>query len=179
MGLKKWANPTNTSTYYAWRSMRTRCLNQKSKSFPRYGGRGIQISKNWLNDFDQFVFDMGERPKGMTLDRINNNGNYEPQNCRWVSYKKQQNNKSSNHYLTYNDETRTLSEWAEYLNIKVSTLNKRINVYKMPLEKAFKRRRVNERQHGTRQMYDKGKCKCSRCKEANAKHARLMRSSKR
>ena len=71
----------NTATYRAWADMITRCMNRKRPNFDRYGGRGITVCNRWLN-FNAFRADMGDRPRGLTLDRINNDGNYEPGNCR-------------------------------------------------------------------------------------------------
>lgn len=82
-----------SSTYMSWGSMKQRCLNKKHKRYYDWGGRGIKICDRWLNSFKNFLEDMGERPKGMTLDRINNNGNYEPSNCRWSTSKQQASNK--------------------------------------------------------------------------------------
>lgn len=81
-----------TREYNTWVSMIQRCLNSNNNNFKHYGGRGIKICKHWL-EFKNFYKDMGKRPEGMTLDRINNNGNYEPNNCRWATMKIQNNNK--------------------------------------------------------------------------------------
>lgn len=78
--------------YHVWRSMKDRCLNPNSKAYPDYGGRGISICDSWLNDYRQFAEDMGERPKGYSLDRIDNDGDYSPENCKWSSRKEQQRN---------------------------------------------------------------------------------------
>jgi len=83
---------TNSKTYRVWSGMKTRCLNKKSTNYSSYGGRGITICERW-NSFTNFLEDMGERPEGMTLDRIDVNGNYEPSNCRWASKEQQAQNK--------------------------------------------------------------------------------------
>lgn len=80
-----------TPTYTSWRAMRRRCRGQNHKDFPQYGGRGIQCCERW-DSYANFLADMGERPPGMTLDRIDPNGNYEPSNCRWATAKVQRAN---------------------------------------------------------------------------------------
>lgn len=98
--------------YAAWVTMRQRCNNPNDKHYARYGGRGIRICPEW-DDFGQFLQDIGPRPSsGHSLDRINNNGNYEPGNIRWATKREQVNNTHNNIRLTIGTVTRTASEWA-------------------------------------------------------------------
>ena len=112
--------------YGSYRSMMNRCYREKNCNYNRYGARGIKVCEEWHNieNFEKWV---EENPyfKGATLDRINVDGNYEPSNCRWVTMKKQCNNRSNTLYITYNGETHTISEWAEITGINRSTLNNR------------------------------------------------------
>jgi hypothetical protein len=88
----------NTITYHSWEQMKQRCLNPKATRYPSYGAVGITICSQWM-EFASFLKDMGERPKGTTLDRINPYGNYEPTNCRWATYKEQSNNQRRHHVM--------------------------------------------------------------------------------
>src|SRR5881396_946844 len=86
----------NSPTYRSWRAMRERCYEPMNASYQRYGGRGIKVCSRWRESFETFLADMGERPVGCVMDRIDNNGNYEPSNCRWVTVKQSGFNRRSN-----------------------------------------------------------------------------------
>ena len=118
---------TNTKTYYSWVSMKTRCFNKSDEHYKNYGARGITVCNEWLgkNGFQNFYKDMGERPRKKTLDRIDNDGNYELSNCRWATSKEQGNNQRSNHLVTYKGITKNVTQWAEILGIKRKTLFER------------------------------------------------------
>lgn len=113
-------------TYVAWHSMHRRCSDEKHVSFHNYGGRGITVCAEW-KDFEAFLRDMGERPKGMTLDRIDSNGNYCKGNCRWVSMKENSNNRRNNRMVTLHGKTHTVAQWAALTGIKESTIRARLH----------------------------------------------------
>lgn len=117
---------TKTPTWVSWDSMKQRCLNENHKSHKDYGGREITICERWLDSFENFFADMGERPKGTTLDRKDTNGNYEPGNCRWASSKVQGNNKRSSRNITFMGLTRTLKQWADASGISNKALAYRL-----------------------------------------------------
>ena len=116
---------SKTKIYRLWSMMLDRCNNPKNKYYPRYGKRGIKVCKRW-ETFDNFYADMGERPNGKSLDRIDNDQGYTPDNCRWASRREQNLNKADNRRLTYQGKTQTLLEWSEELGINYSTLNTRL-----------------------------------------------------
>ena len=126
---------SKTAAYAIWSGMISRCTNQNLKKYDRYGGRGIKLCKRW-EKFENFFADMGDRPAGMWLDRINNDGDYEPGNCRWATRKQQARNKSTTRYLTAKGETKSLSTWAEEMKLKPSTIARRIQLG-WPVERAI------------------------------------------
>lgn len=109
--------------YKIWKDMRQRCSNKNRKDYPNYGGRGISVCPRW-NDFNLFFLDMGKRPEGKTIDRIDVNGNYEPSNCRWASAKEQSRNKRNNHIMS---NGLTLVENSEISGVAYKTLSYRVN----------------------------------------------------
>lgn len=112
---------SGTSIHNRWMQMISRCTIQTHRLYNHYGGRGIMVCERW-KDFSNFYEDMGDPPKGYTLDRIDNNGNYEPGNCEWVHNSIQHNNKRSNIIITLDGETLTLKQWARKLNVAYSML---------------------------------------------------------
>lgn len=123
--------------YAVWCTMKARCSNKKSRNYYRYGGRGITVCSEWLQ-YKNFEKDMlPSFKKGLTIDRIDNDGNYEPKNCRWATYKEQMNNKCNNHLISYKGITKNLKQWAEYLGIKRSTLYMRISQYGWSVERSL------------------------------------------
>jgi hypothetical protein len=107
--------------------MKERCLKPSHSNYDRYGGRGIQVCQRWLNSFLAFYEDMGKKPPGTSLDRIDNDGDYTPDNCRWATPLQQSQNTASVILLTHNGETKCLKEWARRLGINIKTLTWRID----------------------------------------------------
>lgn len=117
----------NTSENKAWKEMKERCYNPNNSSYHRYGGRGIIVCEEWKNSFEKFYLDMGDKPgKEYSIERINNDGNYEPGNCRWATRKEQSRNRRSNKNIEFNGEIKILTEWAELIGISPSLISQRI-----------------------------------------------------
>jgi len=117
--------PKESPTYSSWRSMIKRCTNPKHDNWRYYGGRGISVCKRWRS-FAAFLEDMGERPKDKTLDRVDGNGNYCPENCRWATRKEQQGNTSYVRRITFHGKTQILADWSRELGIEYQILQKRL-----------------------------------------------------
>lgn len=113
-----------TKHYRVWCAMKERCNNPHNKRYPRYGGRGIKVCKEWSESYAEFRRWSEENgyQEGLTIDRINTDGNYEPTNCRWVSRFVQNRNYSRNHFITYNGETLCIADWSEKTGIKRATI---------------------------------------------------------
>lgn len=118
---------SQTKVYRAWSAMRTRCYNANGPMYQHYGGRGIRVCEAWRASFEAFLVDMGEPLPGQSLDRIDNDGNYEPGNCRWANPDEQANNKRSNVNIEFNGVVRTKSEWANALGLTWLCLDRRID----------------------------------------------------
>ena len=121
----------NQSLYDTWSKMMHRCYNTNNKHYADYGGRGITVDTHWHNII-QFYNDMGDKPTPYhTIERINNDGSYNPKNCKWGTRKEQANNRrkpKNRRFLTYNNTTHDIAEWAVLCNISIKTLQKRIRV---------------------------------------------------
>ena len=129
---------SRTRIYRIWQDAKTRCNNPNTPYYFKYGGRGIKLTEQW-NDFEPFMkwaLANGYQDN-LTLDRIDVNGNYEPDNCRWITNREQQFNKRTNHYLAFDGKTQTITQWAEELNMNPKTLQARIMDYHWLTEKAL------------------------------------------
>lgn len=105
--------------------MHARCANPDHVSYPHYGACGIRVCQRW-NEFKNFIADMGERPFGTSLDRIDNDGDYQPSNCRWTTYQEQARNKRATVLIEHAGERRCLKEWCERLGLNYRNVHKRI-----------------------------------------------------
>lgn len=131
----------NRKYYNTHNHMKRRCYIPTEPQYSDYGGRGIKVCERWLEPngkgLRNFVADMGERSDGMTLDRIDNDGDYTPENCRWADRTTQSNNRRINRLITFQGKTLSLSQWAKELDLKRSTLAQRFYVYKWPVERCL------------------------------------------
>lgn len=131
--------------FRAWINARRRCYDTKMISYPNYGGRGIQMCEEWRNDFTAFLRDMGPRPKGTTLDRVDNDGNYDKANCRWSDWLTQVRNSRHCHYVEYEGRRLTISELAELAKLPYSLVASRIRHGRTPEEAVSTRRRLRNK----------------------------------
>lgn len=140
--------------YLVWRNMRARCNNPKNKRFDRYGGRGVRVCERW-EVFDNFLVDVGMPPPGCTLERNDNNGHYEPSNCRWASRLEQSRNREANNYYEFNGERLCESEWALRLGISANALRERLE--RWPLERALTEKPSHKHQAAGKKVVGKRK----------------------
>ena len=106
--------------------MIARCCNRNARNYHLYGGRGVTVCERWRENFANFLRDMGERPKGCTLDRIDNSRGYEPSNCRWATYEEQANNTRSNRVLVFNGKTQTMTQWEREIGFPKRLIHDRL-----------------------------------------------------
>lgn len=118
---------TKTPEYVSWSTMRARCNDKTHEKYPLYGGRGISVCDRWANSFMNFYADMGKKPTHKhQLDRIDNDGNYEPNNCQWLTNKENNRKRSDCHFLEHMGQRKCLSEWAEILGVDQQTISSRL-----------------------------------------------------
>ena len=128
----------DTKIHYVWKAIKNRCLNPKSKDFQNYGGRGIKICARWAGSFESFISDMGRPQPGQMIERIDNNGHYEPSNCRWASRKEQNNNSRHNAFITFRGKTQSLRQWCDELDKNYWTVHHRYRYQQgLTLEQIF------------------------------------------
>lgn len=121
-----------------WVLMRQRCQDPTTRSYPSYGGRGIAVCDRWSSSFEAFYRDMGPRPTpDHQIERVDNDGPYSPENCRWASRVEQGNNRRDNRLITYAGETKTLSEWSRATGLKVHTIAARIDRLNWDVERSL------------------------------------------
>ena len=133
-----YADKTKLRIHRTWQNMMWRCYRQEHTSYKYYGGRGIKVCKEWqeFEPFYQWALDSGYA-NNLTIDRINNNGNYEPSNCRWATTKQQANNKRNSRLITFSGETKTVSEWAEIVGISQQAMDERLKSPNWSIEDAL------------------------------------------
>ena len=123
-------------TYETWRAMKTRCRNPACSNYKYYGAIGIDYDNKW-ESYDSFVSDVGERPEGTTLDRIDPTKGYFAENCKWSSAAEQARNRKYCKNITYNGETKTATEWSRQLGFSKGTIYNRVILWKWPVEAAM------------------------------------------
>lgn len=127
---------SGTKTHRVWLAMRRRCRDENSQDYKHYGGRGISVCERWQK-FENFLEDMGKCPRGSTIERLDVDGDYEPDNCEWASRTTQMNNTRRNHILTYEGRAMTMAEWSRKVGMSYTKLRARINMLHWPVGKAL------------------------------------------
>jgi hypothetical protein len=134
--LNKKHGQTRTAEYSIWQNMISRCTNPNVECYSRYGERGITVCDEW-RVFENFYADMGNRPDGMTLDRIDNEGPYSKENCRWATAKEQARNTRRTQLVEFGGKTQCLKDWADEVGLAYNTLRKRFVIHNWPFDKAI------------------------------------------
>ena len=124
--LNRKHSKAGTPIYNTWQNIKSRCSNKNRSDFERYGGRGIYVCDRWQNSFINFYNDMGNKPEGLTIERVDNNGPYSPDNCIWANRTAQNNNKRNNHIITIGGETKNLNQWIMFYGIATPTFKNRV-----------------------------------------------------
>lgn len=128
---------SKSSEYHIWNDIKQRCHNSNNSAYYNYGSRGIRVCNRWLNSFEDFITDMGNRPSHKhTIDRIDNNGDYSPENCRWATRKEQSRNTGRTKIIEWKNEYHCLKDWSKIIGINYSTLQNRFKGG-WSIEKAF------------------------------------------
>lgn len=133
---------SRTATYRSWSHMLDRCYNPKDKRYPDYGGRGIRVCDRWAASFENFLADMGEKPAGRTIDRIENNIGYQPGNCRWATAAEQANNRRSNIVLRVDGMPSRIADVSDKLGLSYETMRRRIQYSKMTDDKKYSNEKI-------------------------------------
>lgn len=143
--------------YNVWRGIKKRCNNPNHYAYDSYGGRGIKLSKEWENFENFYSWSLANGYKvGLTLDRIDNDSDYSPVNCRWATWKEQGNNRRTNIFITFNEKTQTLTMWADELGISTEMLWSRLNKYNWPLEVALTAPKGSINKHNRKEFIKHG-----------------------
>ena len=136
---------SSSITYVSWQAMKKRCYNENNDKYSFYGGRGIRVCDEWLNSFETFLKDMGERPSiEHSLERKEVNGNYEPGNCVWATRLEQMRNTRRNRYYEYKGAIKTLSEWCVEYGIALTTMLHRLDVLKLSISQAIEFKKIEK-----------------------------------
>jgi len=129
---------TNSNEYKSWSKMKARCFDPNDISYKNYGGRGISVCEDWANSFETFFKDIGPKPAGFSLERINGNGNYEPGNCIWADRKAQNRNRRNTVMVEHAGKKTTIAELAKASGLKYETLYRRIKIAGESLPRALR-----------------------------------------
>ncbi len=145
------SNRRKSKLYIIWIGMKQRCNNPNNTNYKNYGAKGIRVCKEWDKSFDNFynwALSIGYKENKnikLTIDRIDNTKGYYPSNCRFLTLKEQQNNRTNNHLITYKGETHTVSQWSKILNINVQTLFTRIGK-NLSIEEIFSNKKLHKKE---------------------------------